>query len=69
MRASRSRSSRYPESVPEDTVGARLKVVRRRLHRHPGYIEYMNHLALEQAIAAVFAPNLRELLVLLEPRH
>lgn len=47
-------------------LSGELKAAERRIFEHPGYREYVELQALELSITAVFIPNLRELLALLE---
>src|ERR1700678_3235248 len=51
---------------PHQDNSARLREAERRIERHPGYQEYLLCLAFERSLTAVFIPNWKELLVLLD---
>lgn len=53
-------------SVTRSEAGSRLREAERLLAEHPAYHVYRECLALQRSIEAVFLPNLRELLALLE---
>jgi hypothetical protein len=54
------------EDDPQQDHVARLREPERRITKHPGYQEYLLCLAFERSLTAVFIPNWKELLALLD---